>query len=152
MLSRVFVKDEEHAKMYFKFEEWFKISKDMRGSIGEKESTLKELLKSSVSTFDDALKYYYSLGYDERMAWQKDFIGYAKTVNNLQKVLNLVDKKYRKDIVEKMQEIAVTDEEKRIAFSYMIWETTLILCAVAGRISSGFFQKKIFNFHLEIDF
>ena len=120
MLSRVFVKDEEHARMFFKFEEWLKISKDMGGSLGEKDSTLKDLLKSSVSTFSDAMKYYHTLGYDDRIAWQKDFIGYAKTVSDLQKVLHLVGNEYRKEIVEKMRRIAVIDKDKRIAFSYSI--------------------------------
>ena len=120
MLTRVFQKDAKVAKEHFKFEEWLKISKEGTIISKEEKAELEKLLKSSVSTFGDAIKYYYTLGYDNRMAWQKDFIGYAKTVKDLQRVLNLVDKKYRKEIVEKMQKIAVTDEDKQIAFFYKI--------------------------------
>lgn len=70
--------------------------------------------------FSEAIKHFYSLNYDERMAWQKEFINCAKTVKDLQFVLSLVDKSFRKEIVEKMRKVAVTDEEKKIAFLYKI--------------------------------
>ena len=71
-------------------------------------------------TFQEATKHYFSLGYDDRMAWQKEYIDYANTVKDLQFVMNHISKDYRKEIVERMREIAVTDEEKKIAYFYKI--------------------------------
>jgi len=118
MLTRVFQKDEPLARQFFKFEEWFQICKDLSGLTEEEKATFKELLKSSVSTFAEAIKYYHTLGYDDRIAWQKDFIGHAKTVKDCQYLLYSMHKGHRKEIVEKMQKVAVSDEDKKIAFSY----------------------------------
>lgn len=118
MLTRVFQKDEPLARQFFKFEEWFQICKDLSGLTEEEKTTFKDLLKSSVSTFDEAIKYYHTLGYEDRIAWQKDFIGHAKTVKDCQYLLYSMHKGHRKEIVEKMQKVAVSDEDKKIAFSY----------------------------------
>lgn len=120
MMTRVFQKDEELAKKFFKFEEWFKICKDLSGLEEDEKATLKGLLKSSVSTFADAIKYYYSLGYNDRIAWQNEFFSYAKTVKDCQYLLYTLDKGHREEIVEKMQELAISNEDKKIAFSYKI--------------------------------
>jgi hypothetical protein len=71
-------------------------------------------------TFSEAIKYYFSLGYDDRMAWQKEFFNHANTVKNLQFVLEHVNRGYRTEIVQKMQEVALTEEEKKIANFYKI--------------------------------
>ena len=76
--------------------------------------------KGVFMTFSEAIKHYFSLGYDERMAWQKEFINQAKTVKDLQFVLGHVDRKHRTEIVQKMREVAATDEEKRIVSFYRI--------------------------------
>ena len=120
MLTRVFQRDEKLAMDYFKFEEWFKICKDLSGLTDEEKATFRDLLKSSVSTFGEAIKYYHTLGYENRIAWQKDFINHAKTVKDCQYLLYTIGGGHRKEIVEKMQKIAVTDEEKKIAYSYAI--------------------------------
>lgn len=73
-----------------------------------------------MKTFSEAIRYYYSLKYDERIAWEKQLIDHAKNVKDLQSVMNLLNGKHRKEIIEKMREIAVTDEEKKIAFWYKI--------------------------------
>jgi len=118
MLTRVFQKDEALAKQFFKFEEWFQICKDLSGLTEEEKTTFKDLLKSSVSTFDEAIKYYHTLSYEDRIAWQKDFIGHAKTVKDCQYLLYSMHKGHRKEIVEKMQKVAVSDDDKKIAFGY----------------------------------
>ena len=120
MMTRVFERDEELAKKYFKFEEWFKICRDLGGLSEEEKVTFKNLLKSSVSSFAEAIKYYYSLGYDERIAWQNEFINHAKTVKDCQYLLYTLNKSHRKEIVEKMHKVAISDEDKKIAFSYRI--------------------------------
>lgn len=121
MLTRVFQKNEELAKNWFKFGEWFKIYQDLNSFDDDEKTKIRAFLKSSVSSFDEAIKYYYSLGYDDRMAWQQDFINHAKTVENLRFVLHQVNQKYRKEIIEKMRNVAASDEEKKIAYSYAIW-------------------------------
>ena len=118
MMTRVFDKDEELAKRYFKFEEWFKICQDLSGLTKEEKATFRNLLKSSVSTFAEAIKYYHTLDYENRIAWQKDFIEHAKTVKDCQYLLYTIGSGHRKEIVEKMQKVAVSDEDKKIAFSY----------------------------------
>lgn len=118
MMTRVFEKDEELAKKYFKFEEWFKICKNSSGLSEEEKSAFKDFLKSSVSSFAEAIKYYHTLGYEDRIAWQKEFIDHAKTVKDCQYLLYTISKSHRKEIVEKMQKVATSDEDKRIAFSY----------------------------------
>ena len=120
MLTRVFQKDEELAKKWFKFEEWLQICKDPSGLTEDEKAKSKDLLKSSVSSFVEAIKYYHTLGYGDRTAWQKEFIDYAKTVKDCQYLLYSLHNEHRKEIVEKMQKIAVTDEEKKIAYSYAI--------------------------------
>ena len=120
MLTRVFQKDESLAKQFFKFEEWFQICKDLSDLTDEEKAKFKDLLKSSVSTFAEAIKYYHTLGYEDRIAWQNDFIDHAKTVKDCQYLLYSMDKRHRKKIVEKMQKVAVTDEDKKIAFGYSI--------------------------------
>lgn len=120
MLTRVFQRDEKLAMDYFKFEEWFQICKDLSGLTEEEKTTFKDLLKSSVSTFDEAIKYYHTLSYEDRIAWQKDFIGHAKTVKDCQYLLYSMDKGHRREIVEKMQKVAMTDEDKKIASNYVI--------------------------------
>jgi hypothetical protein len=54
------------------------------------------------------------------MLWQKNYIGFAASVKDLQYVLNQVPSSYRREIVEKMRAVAKTDEEKKIALSYRI--------------------------------
>ena len=120
MMTRVFQKDEELAKKYFKFEEWFKICKDLSGLDEDEKSALKDILKSSVSSFDEAIKYYHTLGYDDRIAWQNEFLSHAQSVKDCQYLLYTMDKGYRKEIVEKMQKLAVSDEDKRVASSYKV--------------------------------
>ena len=120
MLTRVFQKDEELAKKWFKFEEWFQICKDPSGLTEDEKAKSKDLLKSSVSSFVEAIKYYHTLGYGDRTAWQKEFIDYAKTVKDCQYLLYSLHNGHRKEIVEKMQKVAKTDEEKKIAYSYAI--------------------------------
>lgn len=120
MLTRVFQKDEELAKKWFKFEEWFQIIKDLSGLTEDEKARSKNLLKSSVSSFADAIKYYHTLNYEDRMAWQNEFINRAKTIKDCQYLLYTLNNGHRKEIVEKMQKIAVTDEEKKIAYSYAI--------------------------------
>ena len=120
ILTRVFQKNEELAKNWFKFGEWFKICQDLNSFDDDEKTKIRAFLKSSVSSFDEAIKYYYSLGYDDRMAWQQDFINHAKTVENLRFVLHQVNQKYRKEIIEKMRNVAASDEEKKIAYSYAI--------------------------------
>jgi hypothetical protein len=71
-------------------------------------------------TFTEATKHYFSMKYEERVAWQKEFINQAKTVKDLQFVMNQVSREYRKEIVEKMREVAVTEKEKKIAYFYRI--------------------------------
>ena len=128
MLTRVFQKDKEHAKKYFKFEEWLKICQDLNGFNDEEKKELKDLLKSSVLSFDDAKKYHFSLPYSERVDWRDEFIKHANCVKDLRFVLDHIDKPnqkeyeiYRTKIVTKMREVAITDEDKKIAFGYVIW-------------------------------
>ena len=127
MLSRIFQGDKELAKKYFSFNEWLKICKNP-SSLEENEIIeVEDLLKSSISSFDDAIKYHFYLPYDHRINWRNEFIDYAKSVKDLQFILNHIDKPnqreyeiYRKKIVSKMRQIAITKEEKKIAFSYKI--------------------------------
>lgn len=127
MLSRVFQGDKKLATQYFTFKEWLKICKDP-SSLEENEIIeVKNLLKSSISSFDDAKKYHFYLPYDDRVSWRDEFIDYAKSVKDLQFVLQHIDKPnkeefeaYRKKIITKMREVAITDEDKKIAFSYVI--------------------------------
>ena len=74
----------------------------------------------NIKNFTDAIKHYYSLGYEDRILFSPSLIELASTVKDLIYVLNLVGNKYRTQIVKKMQEIAISDEEKRIAYSYKI--------------------------------
>ena len=120
MMTRVFQRDEGLAKEWFKFEEWFQICKNSSGLTEDEKVKSKDLLKSSVSSFADAIKYYHTLNYEDRIAWQKEFIDHAKTVKDCQYLLYSLHKGHRKEIVEKMQKIAITDEEKKIAYSYVI--------------------------------
>ena len=120
LLTKVFREEKDIAKAFFGFAEWFLIKKETANLDAKEKIIVQENLKSTISCFDDAIKYYYSLGYNDRIAWQKDFISYATTMKSLQSALSLVGKEYRKEIVEKMREIAITDKEKQIAFSYVI--------------------------------
>ena len=119
LLVSVFRADENLAKKFFGFAEWFLVLKEQK--LSEVENVVaKAYLKSSVSSFAEATKYFYSLGYDDRMAWSEELIRHAKTIKELQSLLGIVKREYRQKIVEKMREIATSDEEKRIAFSYVI--------------------------------
>ena len=71
-------------------------------------------------TFSEAVKYYYSLRHDERVAWQEEFINHANTVKDLQFVLGHVHKKYRKSIVTKMRQVAKNADERKIASFYRV--------------------------------
>ncbi len=120
LLERVFQRDKEIAKKFFGFEDWFKVAKDANDLDSEESRLLKFYFESSISCFCDAVKYFHFLGYDERILWVPKFIDHANSVADLKYILNHVDKKYRSTIVSKMREIAKTDEEKKIAFSYLI--------------------------------
>lgn len=120
MLTRAFQKNEELAKKYFKFEEWLKVHDRLVDLTEDEKSKVKDLLKSSVSSFPEAIKYYHTLNYEDRTAWQKDFISRATTVKDCQYAMSLVNKEHREEIVKKMRRIAITDEDKKIAYSYVI--------------------------------
>ena len=127
MLSRVFQGNGDLAEKYFSFNEWLEICKNPNSLEGNEIVEAKKLLKSSISSFDDAIKYHFYLPYDDRVNWRDEFIDYAKSVKDLRFVLEHIDKTnqqeyemYRKKIVTKMQEIAITQEDKKIAFSYKI--------------------------------
>lgn len=122
LLKEVLIEDEECAKKFFLFDDWLLLFKEGVNLSSEMKALIKENLKGSVIDFADATKYYYSLGYDDRMLWQKNYIGFATSVKDLQYVLNQVPSSYRREIVEKMRAVAKTDEEKKIALSYRIWE------------------------------
>ena len=62
---------------------------------------------------------------DGRVSWRDEFINCAKSVKDLQFILENIDETnqqkdeaYRKKIITKMQEIAITQEDKQIAFSF----------------------------------
>jgi hypothetical protein len=95
LLKEVLIEDEECAKRFFLFDDWLLLFKEGVNLSSEMKALVKENLKGSVIDFADATKYYYSLGYDDRIS-------------------------YRREIVEKMRAVAKTDEEKKIALSYRI--------------------------------
>ena len=119
LLKRTFELDYELAKEFFVFKDWL-ILLSFVGITAEEQSTFKNHLKECISSFSDAIKYYHQLNYEERLAYQSEFIEQAKTVKDCQYLLYSLNKDHRKEIVEKMQQVAVTDEDKRIAFSYVI--------------------------------
>jgi len=125
MLSRVFQGDEELAKKFFSFDEWLKICQGPNSLKKNEITKAEDMLKSSISSFDNAKKYHFHLRYDGRISWRDEFIKCAKNVKDLQFILENIDETnqqkdeaYRKKIVTKMQEIAITQEDKQIAFSF----------------------------------
>ena len=74
----------------------------------------------AIESFNDGLKYHYILGYDDRKAHEPELIKLASTVRELSSTLQLIGNKYRKEIVEKMREVAVTDEDKEFIKFYKI--------------------------------
>lgn len=132
LLKEVLIEDEECAKRFFLFDDWLLLFKEGVNLSSEMKALVKENLKGSVIDFADATKYYYSLGYDDRILWQKNYIGFAASVKDLQYVLNQVPSSYRREIVEKMRAVAKTVEEKKIALSYRIWKEWIFAYKNAG--------------------
>ena len=120
LLAKIFRLDEELAKEFFGFAEWFLIKKKTTNLDIKEKVVVQDGLKSAISCFADAIKYYHTLNYDERKNWQNEFISHAQTVKDCQYLLYTLNKSHRKEVVEKMHTLAITDEDKKIAFSYTI--------------------------------
>lgn len=114
-LNEVFKHAPELADQFFQFRHWYHLYRERNSS-----QPVLNKMRDAVKTFDDGLKYHYILGYDDRKAHEPKLIELANTVKELTSTLHLIGNKYRKEIVEKMREIAVTDEDKKTVSFYHI--------------------------------
>lgn len=114
-LNEVFKRAPNLADQFFQFNHWYRIYREANSS-----PLILSRMQNSEKTFDDAFKLHYSLGYDERKKHEPRLIELANTVKELTSTLHLIGNKYRKEIVEKMREIAVTDEDKKTVSFYHI--------------------------------
>lgn len=103
------------ADQFFQFKHWFLLYRERNNS----EDIHKKMIDSE-KTFDDAFKLHYSLNYDERQKHIPRLIELASTVKNCSSALHALGNSYRKEIIEKMHEVAVTEEDKKFASFYKI--------------------------------
>ena len=103
------------ADQFFQFKHWFLLYRERNNS-----KEVLEKMKEAEKTFDDAFKLHYSLGYEERKNHESRMIELANTVRECSSTLHLLGNEYRKEIIEKMNEVAVTEEDKKFASFYKI--------------------------------
>ena len=114
-LNEVFKHAPNLADQFFQFHHWYRLYRERNSS-----KPILNKMRDAVKTFDDGLKYHYILGYDDRKAHEPELIKLASTVRELSSTLHLIGNKYRKEIIEKMREVAVTDEDIKFASFYKI--------------------------------
>ena len=114
-LNDVYQKAPHLADQFFQFKHWFLLYRERNNS-----KDVLEKMKSTEKTFDDAFKLHYSLSYDERKKHEPRMIELASTVRECSSVLHLLGNQYRKEIIEKMNQVAVTKEDKKFASFYKI--------------------------------
>ena len=104
------------ADRFFQFHHWYRIYRETNNS-----PLILNKMRDAVKTFDDSLKYHYILRYDDRMAHETELIKIANTVKELTSLLHLFGgNKHRKEIIEKMKKVAISDEEKETVSLYKI--------------------------------
>lgn len=114
-LNEVFKRAPNLADQFFQFNHWYRIYREANSS-----PLILSRMQNSEKTFDDAFKLHYSLGYDERKKHEPRLIELASTVKECSSTLHLLGNAYRKEIIEKMHEVAVTDEDKEFIKFYKI--------------------------------
>lgn len=114
-LNDVYNKAPHLADKFFQFKHWFLLYRERNNS----EDIHKKMFDSE-QTFDDAFKLHYNLNYDERQEHIPRLIELASTVRNCSTALHLLGNQYRKEIIEKMNQVAVTEEDKKFASFYKI--------------------------------
>ena len=114
-LNEVFKHAPNLADQYFRFRHWYLLYRERNNY----PSILKKM-GDAVESYNDGLKYHYILGYDDRKAHEPELIKLANTVRELSATLLLIGNKYRKEIVEKMRKVAVSEEDKEFASRYEI--------------------------------
>ena len=114
-LNDVYNKAPHLADQFFKFKHWFLLYRERNNS----ENIHKKMLDSE-KTFEDAFKLHYNLNYEERQKHIPKLIELASTVRDCSSALHLLGNSYRKEIIEKMNQVAVTEEDKKFASFYKI--------------------------------
>lgn len=114
-LNDVYQKAPDLADQFFQFKHWFLLYRERNNS-----KEVLEKMKEAEKTFDDAFKLNYSLGYEERKNHESRMIELANTVRECSSILHLLGNEYRKQIIEKMNQVAVTEEDKKFASFYKI--------------------------------
>lgn len=115
LLNEAFLANPEICYRFFHFQHWHLIYRD-----ANKSPEIRDAMRSCVNSFADGIKCYYSLFYDDRKAYAPKLIELANSVQDLVYLLELIDNSYRKEIVEKMRQVASTDAEKKKANSYRV--------------------------------
>lgn len=114
-LNEVFKHAPNLADQFFKFRHWYLLYRER--------NNLPSILKKmgdSVESYNDGLKYHYILEYEDRKAHEAELIKLANSVKELSATLLLIGNKYRKEIVEKMRKVAISEEEKKDVSRYEI--------------------------------
>lgn len=121
ILGEIFDANPTLAKRFFTFDHWHLLYRSVfciKDKLKAKE--IQQHLLDNVKTFDHAVKYFYTLNYEERIAYQHKLVEYANSVKELTSALYILNGKYRTEIVKKMRQVAVTNEEISIANSYQL--------------------------------
>lgn len=114
-LNDVYNKAPHLADKFFQFNHWFLLYRERNNS-----KDILQKMRDSEQTFEDAFKLHYQLTYDERQEHIPRLIELASTVRNCSSALHLLGNRYRKEIIEKMNQVAITDEDKAFASFYKI--------------------------------
>jgi hypothetical protein len=101
------------ADKFFEFRHWFKLYREIIST-----PEILKKLHDSINTFDDTIKYYFTLNYEGRQEYAPKLIEKASTVRELTTTFHYLGNKYRKEIATKMHDIDMTDEEKDFVKSY----------------------------------
>lgn len=114
-LNEVFKHAPNLADQFFKFKHWHLLFRDRNSS-----QAVQNKMRDAIETFEDGFKYCYALNYNDRIAYEPELIKLASTVQELKCTHHALGNKYRKEIIEKMREVAVTEEEKMEVSRYEI--------------------------------
>ena len=115
LLNEAFYANKDLCYKFFTFQHWHLIYRDVN-----KSTEILDAMRSNVGSFADGVKCYHALAYDDRKNYIQNLINLANSVQDLEFVLRLVGNSYRKQIVEKMKQVATTDEDRKKVSFYHI--------------------------------
>lgn len=98
----------ELAKKYFKFVDWLTLENNCLLTIdaGTKQ-LIKGQLKASISSFDDAYKYYYTLCTTAQEVYAPQLIGFATNAKHIERLNSTLGEPYKGAIEKRKADISM---------------------------------------------